>query len=347
MAVPLADRPARVRLTSPAEMAAAVPHLVGFRPEESLVVISLRGPHKRIGLTMRFDLPAPTYDEHFAGEVGARLEADGASHALLACCTEAQGDQPHLPRAELIARIRLDVDGRGIALMDALLIRRGRWWSYLCDDAECCPLDGTVVDEAVDVAAAHALVGRAMLPNRQALVDSIRPVEFRARAAMEQALDRIGNEFAGRVQREGLDRVCEDAVALVRQLVQRYADPATAQITDSEAALLITSLFSRTIRDAVLMSALGDDLDVMQSLFIDVCRRALPPHDAGACTTLAWIAYANGNGSLVNVALERALASEPDYSLAEILREALHRQVPPAVLRETWLLASTRPPQPG
>jgi hypothetical protein len=327
-------------------MAAAVPHLVGFRPEESLVVISLRGPHKRIGLTMRFDLPSPAYDEHFASEVGVRLSTDGASHALVVCCTERPGDHPDLPRAELIARIGLALEERGIALMDALLLRGGRWWSYLCDDAGCCPADGTVVDDAVDVAAAHALVGRAMLPNRQALVDSIRPVEFVARAAMEEMLDRVGYEVAERIQNEGLELLCDETVVLVQQLVQRYADPATAQIDNTEAARIVTSLFSKTIRDAVLMRALGADLDVMQSLFIDVCRRALPPYDAGTCTTLAWIAYANGNGSLVNVALERALASEPDYSLAEILREALHRQVPPAVLRETWLLASTRPPEP-
>jgi hypothetical protein len=185
-----------------------------------------------------------------------------------------------------------------------------------------------------------------MLPNRQALVDLIRPVEFVARAAMEQVLDRVGDEVAERIQREGLEPLCRETVSFVRQLVQRYADPSAAQIDDSEAAQIIASLFSKTIRDAVLMSALGDDLDVLQSLFIDVCRRALPPYDAGACTTLAWIAYAKGNGGLVNVALERAFASEPDYTLAEILREALHRQVPPAVLRETWLLASVRPAEP-
>ena len=347
MAIPLADRPARIRLRSPAEMAAAIPHLVGFRPEESLVVVSLRGPHKRIGLTMRFDLPPADHDEHFAGVVAARLVADGASHALVACCTAATGDLPDLPRGELIDCIRAELRTEDVALMDALLIREGRWWSYLCADLACCPIDGRVVEEATDVAAAHALIGRSMLPDRSALVDSLRPVGFLAREAMEQALDGAGDQVAERVLAGDIERVRAETVALVAELADRYADPATASLSDDEAARVIVGLFDILGRDAVLTTSIGRDRDVMQALFTDVCRRALPPHDAPVCTVLAWPAYAGGNGSLTNVALERAYASDPDYSLAEILREALHRQVPPALLRETWLLASARPAEPG
>jgi hypothetical protein len=327
-------------------MAAAVPHLVGFRPEESLVVISLRGPRKRIGLTMRFDLPAAKYDEHLAGEVAARLEADGASHALVACCTAQPGDSPDLPRADLIGRIQDEVQARDIAVIDALLIRDGRWWSYLCDDIECCPLDGTVIGDATDVAAAHALVGRSMLPDRTSLVDSIRPVEFLAREAMGQALDRVGTRIAERVLNGEVEAVRAETAALVADLADRYADPTTAGLTDDEAARVIVGLFDVLGRDAVLTSSIGRDLDVMQALFAELCRRAGPPDDAAVCTVLAWLAYAAGNGGLANVALERAYRSDPDYSLAEILREALHRQVPPSLLRETWLLASARPPKP-
>ncbi|MDX6284810.1 MAG: hypothetical protein QOG53_295 [Frankiales bacterium] len=327
-------------------MAAAIPHLVGFRPEESLVVISLRGPRKRIGLTMRFDLPAVSCDEDFAGVVAVRLAADGATHALVACCTALEGDAAELPRAALIECIGHAVRGQGIAVMDALLIRDGRWWSYLCEDVTCCPVDGTPVEEATDVAAAHALIGRSMLPTRKALIESIRPVEFLARATMQQALDRAGDDVAERVVRGELESVRAETVALVATLANRYAEPATAQLSDDEAARVIVGLFDLLARDEVLMGSVGRGLDVMRALFTDICRRAIPPDDAPACTVLAGLAYADGNGSLANVALERAYASDPDYSLAEILREALHRQVPPSVLRETWLLASARPTTP-
>jgi hypothetical protein len=325
-------------------MAAAIPHLVGFRPEESLVVVSLRGPHKRIGLTMRFDLPPADCDEHFADEVATRLAADDASHGLVACCTVQHGDSPDLPRAELIEHIRDAVKARDIALLDALLIRDGRWWSYLCDDLACCPVDGTVVEDATDVAAAHAMVGRALLPDRAALIESIQPVGVLARESMEQTLDRLGAQIAERFLGGEITAVRAETVALVGRLADRYADPATATLLDDEAARVIVGLIDVLGRDEVLTSSIGRDLDVMQALFIDICRRAIPPADAPSCTVLAWLAYASGNGGLANVALERAFASEPDYSLAQLLRDALHQQVPPRLLRETWLLATGRTP---
>ena len=59
----LPQPPARLRLSSPEQVLAAVPYLLGFAPSESVVVLSLRG--KQIGLTMRLDLdtPAPTLRE--------------------------------------------------------------------------------------------------------------------------------------------------------------------------------------------------------------------------------------------------------------------------------------------
>src|SRR4051812_6238144 len=60
-----------VRLTSPGEIAAAVPHLCGFLPSESLVAVSLRGERHRIGLCMRLDLPPAEVDEDVAEQVAA------------------------------------------------------------------------------------------------------------------------------------------------------------------------------------------------------------------------------------------------------------------------------------
>src|SRR3712207_8905524 len=44
----------RVRLGDAGELAAGLPHLLGFRPRESLVLVSLAGPNgARVGLTVR------------------------------------------------------------------------------------------------------------------------------------------------------------------------------------------------------------------------------------------------------------------------------------------------------
>jgi hypothetical protein len=49
--------PAVARLSGPGEILAVLPSLCGFTPHESLVLLSLRGPRRRLGLTARVDLP--------------------------------------------------------------------------------------------------------------------------------------------------------------------------------------------------------------------------------------------------------------------------------------------------
>ena len=66
----------------------------------------------------------------------------------------------------------------------------------------------------------------------------------------------------------------------------------------------------------------------------------MPPDDAPVLALLGWVAYAHGDGGLANVALERCLASDPDYTLAHLLVEMLARQVPPREVRT--LLKATR-----
>ena len=51
--------PVTVRAGSPAALLAIVPHLLGFVPEASLVVIGTAPPRDRIRVTLRYDLPDP------------------------------------------------------------------------------------------------------------------------------------------------------------------------------------------------------------------------------------------------------------------------------------------------
>src|SRR4029077_19220080 len=47
---------------------AVVPHLLGFHPALSLVVLGIGGPHARIRLAFRYYLPAPP-DERLAADI--------------------------------------------------------------------------------------------------------------------------------------------------------------------------------------------------------------------------------------------------------------------------------------
>ena len=56
-----APEPAQVRVRpgSPAELLAIVPHLLGFVPQASLVVMGTEPPRGRVKVTLRYDLPDP------------------------------------------------------------------------------------------------------------------------------------------------------------------------------------------------------------------------------------------------------------------------------------------------
>ena len=54
------SQPVGVRIRDVGEIAAALPHLLGFRPQESVVLIGLGGANgRRVGLTVRGDIPPP------------------------------------------------------------------------------------------------------------------------------------------------------------------------------------------------------------------------------------------------------------------------------------------------
>jgi hypothetical protein len=54
---------------------------------------------------------------------------------------------------------------------------------------------------------------------------------------------------------------------------------------------------------------------------------------AAPASLLAFVAWQGGNGALANVPLDRPLADDPEYSLAQLLRNTTDAGVPPSVAR--------------
>ena len=48
---------------------------------------------------------------------------------------------------------------------------------------------------------------------------------------------------------------------------------------------------------------------------------------------LAFTAWQSGEGALANIAIDRALAADPGYSLAQLLRDIMDAGVPPSAAR--------------
>lgn len=320
-----------VRLGSPGEMALAIPMLLGYQPTESLVVSCLNGPRFAVGLTLRFDLDDLEPRDEAIEELAARLDVADADAAFLAVYTQQRSSRGRLPYADLVHEL---LDTTGVPVRDALLIRRSKWWSYLCADQSCCPVAGSRFGrqstELSRLQTALVLSGSAVLPDRSALVESI---GADANADTDAQRDLVSDALCELDQAAPLARRAE-LLALIESLVIQLADP-RATLDDSDAARVAALVNDIGARDDLLLQAVSPARreEVLRVLRVLV-RRVPAPYDAPVATVLAWFAYASGDGTLANIALARALRTDPDYSLARLIETSLDRQLPPSVLEE-------------
>jgi hypothetical protein len=350
--------PPLVRLGEVGELAAALPHLLGFRPAESLVVVSLRGrPGRagdggRIGLTARIDLPPAAYRPVAVGRLVEAIGSDSPAAVVLAVVSEASdevappvaagtgagrgrpGGTPDLPHRALLEVAVPAFTAAGVPVRESLLVRRGRWWSYDCAESCCLPGAGTPLPAGTSpLAAASALAGQVVAADRAELERRIAPVGLLAAAGMARACDEVGSQLAARTDRLGAAAVAAESWTLLEEAVQRLAPGTVRALPDPEVARLAWGLLDVDVRDRAMGWALGSSAAAAEVLWTELTRRAPAPLDAAPATLLAVTAWVRGDGALANVALDRALSSRPDHRLALLLRSALDACIPPADVR--------------
>lgn len=324
--------PPTVSVSTPGELAAAVPYLVGFRPRDSLVVISLRGERSRAGLVLRLDLPSEPYYADVAKVVAAHLANDGAAQAIMVVYPTTHGirDRPYVG---LVDAVSSELTERRITVRDALLVHDGRWVSYLCGDPACCPPGGTEVVERDDspIAAAHALEGRVVLDDRADLARLLESDGDEDARAVARALANAprGSALA---PRRACDRACIDEE--LDRCGDRWTgtgepDATNGRLPVERVAVLGFALRDPLVRDHTVARCLRGELDAYEPLWLELTRRLPAPLDAVPATLLAITAYARGDGAFARTCLEHAQASDPGYSFADLLTEQLDGGVRP------------------
>jgi hypothetical protein len=298
-----------VKLGTPPDIVGAMPSFIGFHPTESLVVMCLHGPRKRSGLTMRFDLPATRHHRAMVSDITARVSRERAGSVIVVCYTAAADAAGTLPRADLVERLERHLTARDIGVVEALLVRAGRWFSYTCTEP-CCPGSGTPIPESPTGAAARfaseaALHGRAVLPDRESLGASVSgPVALR-RIALTQLYDRVADRVAAELADGDVMSFADRTIALARTALDAYVE-GRRDLDDADAARIVLGLHDKPSRDELTTWGIDDHVDELIVLLTDLAQRALDEHAAPVCTVLASVAYQGGDGPLVSVALERA-----------------------------------------
>jgi hypothetical protein len=325
-----------VRADSPDAVLALVPHLLGFYPSQSLVVLGIGGPHGRVGVTFRYDLPDPA-DSALATDI-----ADHAASVLRRAGIQAAVLVGYGPGPSVIPALVTVVDwlaADGVRVQEVLRADGGRYWSLRCEDPRCCPAEGRSFDPGSHpVAGLMDEAGMPALPDRAALArtllppaGSIEPVRRATRQA-EQRLCDLGTRRradGGTNLRQVTARAGRIAV---QRAVRRYRAGGTMTSAD-ELAWVAVLLADLRVRDDAWARMDPEHHEAHRRLWTDVLRGAATEYVPAPASLLAFTAWQSGNGSLAAVAIDRALAARPGYSMALLLAEALRAGLPPAAAR--------------
>jgi hypothetical protein len=347
-----------VQLSDPGELAAGLPSLIGFRPQESLVLVTLASETGgRVGLTVRVDIPPPAHARAVAAALARAVAREAPAAVVVAVVSEAPdepllalgtgGDAvPDLPHRLLLREVVLALGAGGTAVRESLLVRRGRWWSYECPHACCAPDAGTPLPAGPgQLEVASVVAGQVVAEDRSSLTARIARAEAGA-TAMAVACLRAGEEQAVAVFARGADAVAEESWTAVLAAVDRLGMRGAPRLTDADIARVVWGLCDTAVRDRALVLSTGPDADAAELLWTECTRRAPAPLDVAPATLLAVHAWLRGDGAMAGIALDRALASDPGYPLAGLLAEGLQAFLPPAELR-SWIVAAAEGARPG
>lgn len=322
-----------VKLSTPEDVICSLPAIVGFHPCESMVVMCLRGERKRQDLTLRYDLPPAAEDEPgMAVDVASRAIARDASGVMIVCFTEAPDEHGALPRQALVDGTIRELGRYGIGYLHLLLVRGGRWWSYDRDDA--IPIEGTPLPDelsgaAAEVEALNALHGRVIRPDREHLEASVKgPVALRE-VDLDQRYREAVVTYAAELEAHGHEGARALTLALTDSLLERF-EAGETDLDDAEACRVLVGFTDVLARDVVIGWGVDDsDRRPLLALLTALAQRALDDDASPICAMIASVAYLGGDGALGNVAVERALRSDPGYSLARLMETALQSPVDP------------------
>jgi len=318
-----------VHFRSPGALIAALPAVLGFVPEKSLVLVSIEDA--LMGAVMRADLTAELAANtgHLAG-VAASSGADtviavivDADGALCPMCTD--------DHRELCDALRSGLQAHGIDLEACHVVDRveaGGLWHCIDD----CGARGTVEDPgASPLAAAAVLEGRRLYARRSDLQAVIAPADCARSRALVALIDA---EAARRAESWRADPDACGRCDVVRVIRMAAEASEGAEPADDDIAAVAAALTDVAVRDTMYALAIGTGATQAENLW-SVLSRLLPePHRAEALVLLAFSAYARGDGPLAGISLEAALRVDPDHRMAGMLDTALQSGMRPEQIRE-------------
>jgi hypothetical protein len=305
------------QLNRPGALIAALPAVLGFVPEKSLVLVTIDSGE--LGCVMRVDLSPELVDN--VGHL-ADVAAAAGPDAAIAVVVDAEGAGCRLCNDEYRALrdvLSESLAAHAIKLVDFHVVDTvgpdGRWhgdggsWGTV-DDPSASPL-----------AMAAVLEGRRLYARRE---DLQKVIEVTDVAACEALADTIGQ-----------DDTDADAMRDIEYAMAAATRTAAGKtLADVVIVRLARALVDPQIRDVFYALAVGDRAADVEALWAVLTRTLPAPWRVEALVLLAFTAYARGDGPLAGVSLEAALRCDATHRMAGMLDTALQSGMRPEQIRE-------------
>lgn len=292
-------------MRSPEDLLAAVPHMLGFQPAESLVVVPF-GP----GLpALRVDLPTNRREREDVWEAvheGLHRHVRGTARAGIICFT---ADNEAAERAS--HHLANHLDTIGVISYPRLQAHDSRWRDLDTGSS------GVVDTRTVTRVAAEMVLAGAAEPavSRAALAASL----VGDRTGVARALDDVRARVTSSPPR--VEHVWAQA-----RLQQFHADG--NRLTDRDAARMLVSLETIDTRDALWADMTRENVASHVALWTDLTRRAPDEVRTAPATMLAFGSWLRGDGARAWCALDQ-IPLGPPYSMAAIVASMLEHGLHP------------------
>ncbi|MEU4129811.1 DUF4192 domain-containing protein [Streptomyces wuyuanensis] len=358
-----ADEQQQITLRGPAELADALPYMLGFHPTDSIVLVALHGGRGRFGGRLRLGIPESPHEwlpvaRHLAECLIEGSERRGARPdgiVVFLCQDPAEGETGRvvMERLRPLAQwLRTSCGALDVPVPEALCISGGRFWSYCCPDTRCCPAEGTAmaIPGTSVMAAAAAYAGIQVRGSLREMESRLEPLRSPSMAGQERALDSAGAALLPRILHGGSrEQVGAETLRLARRLMKRLGERATLDtsrsaadarddrlISHAEAAAVILGLQDRDTRDRAAAWMEGPDAHRALRLWRALARRCVGPyaeHAAAPLSLAGWVSWSTGDEPSARVALSLALRVDPEYVFARLLHQACNDGLDPEDLR--------------
>lgn len=295
-------------LSNPGDLIAALPSVLGFKPEESFVVVTVEDGY--FGCAMRIDLTDA--DDQNIGRIAELAAANAATAVIVVIVSEGVDTcaMCKIEHKELAATVRsmmarANIDVLGIHVTAG--VDSGTWHTA---DGEW--VEGTVPDPQASVLAATAVAdGRKLYGSRDEMAEEIAVTEPVSMALL------VGNAIA-----EPTGSHIDRALALLGR----------DDLSDGEVALVANLLHNKQVRDVFFALANTPKATEAEQLWLTTARRTEGVDRAVALGMFAFFTYRRGDGGMTGVALDAALGIEPGQVLCKLLDAALRKGLRPEVI---------------